>query len=455
MTLMKIDRSDSTQYERKQIIIYAFPAIIDELFMALTGIIDSQMVSTLGTVYIAAVSVTSQPKFFVFVVFSSVNICISSLVAFYFGKGKKERANAVFLTALYGVLLASFVLSIASILAAWPIMRLCSGQEDTMALSVRYFRIVMGGMVFNHMYLLINAALRGFGKSRIALFSNIIFCITNVIFNYLLIMGKAGFPAMGIDGAALATVIGTAAAFVFDAIILLNEKLFVNIRFIVKNRIKTDKAAVRELVDMWGNVLSEGIVTKFGLIVISAINARMGSTGMAAYSVSSQLLSVNAAVGRGIQSAGVALVGKCNGEGNIDGIKSYALRLKRCAWVMAVIFAIIIVLIAPWYSRLFGSNEVFLELAIMTCHFTAVIALVQVPKFMYTGLLQGLKRMKDTRRASLVALVLYQPIVSAVLVLGLKWGILGANIAAFTSQVIWLIVSRHYYKKAELKLYEQ
>ena len=451
---MVIDKSEKGKSERKQIIMHALPAIIDELFVALTGIIDSQMVSALGISYIAAVSVTTQPKFFIFVVFSSVNICISSLVSYYFGKADRERANMVFLMALYGILLASFVLSIASILAAWPIMRLCSGQEDTMALSVRYFRIVMGGMVFNHLYLLINAALRGFGKSRIAMISNIIFCIVNVIFNYFLITGKAGFPAMGIDGAALATVIGTAAAFAFDAIVLMNDSLFVNMRYIIRNRIRTDKAAVKELADMWLSVLSEGIVTKFGLIIVSAVNARMGSIGLAAYSVSSQMLSVNAAVGRGIQSAGVAIVGKCNGENNIDELKRYALKLRRSAWIMAVVFAVIIVLIAPWYSGLFGSNEVFLKLAIMTCYFTAATTIVQVPKFMYTGLLQGLKRMKDTRRASLIALVLYQPVVNVVMVLVFKWGIVGANIGTLTSQVIWLILSRHYYLKAELKLCE-
>ena len=84
-------------------------------------------------------------------------------------------------------------------------MIVCSGQPDTINDSILYFRIVVGGLIFKLIYLVINAALRGCGRTRITMISNLTACGVNIVFNYLLINGNLGFPAMKIAGAALAT----------------------------------------------------------------------------------------------------------------------------------------------------------------------------------------------------------------------------------------------------------
>ncbi|MEG2843004.1 MAG: MATE family efflux transporter, partial [Ruthenibacterium sp.] len=189
-----------------------FPAILEYLCTAFASIIDSQMVSSLGVASISAVSVTNQPRLFILSCFFALFTVMTSLTAKYVGQNDRKSVNRLLLAGILCTTLASIVISVLSVALATPIMRLCSNQPDTMANSVLYFRILMGGIIANTLYMGINAILRGCGKTIYTFLSNVIFCGVNIFFNYLLIEGHWGFPAWGIGGAAIATVLGTVAA---------------------------------------------------------------------------------------------------------------------------------------------------------------------------------------------------------------------------------------------------
>lgn len=117
-------------------------------------------------------------------------------------------------------------------------MILASHQPDTLDASVVYFRILMGGMIFNLVFMAINAGMRGFGKTQLTFISNMISCVVNICFNYLLIQGHCGFPALGIKGAAIATVAGTIAACIFMTVVAWKRDLFVNIPYCIEKKYK-------------------------------------------------------------------------------------------------------------------------------------------------------------------------------------------------------------------------
>ena len=141
---------------RQEVLAIAFPAVLESLFNTFTSIIDSTMVSALGTAAISAIAVTTQPKLFIFAVFFAINTAVSSLTAYYNGKKDSDGANRIFVTAFFTVIIASIVLGLLSIAAAKPMMMLFSGQKDTLDMSIAYFRIVMGGMIFNMLFMLLN-----------------------------------------------------------------------------------------------------------------------------------------------------------------------------------------------------------------------------------------------------------------------------------------------------------
>ena len=91
------------QYEREDIkktLNMAWPAILESFFAAFAGLVDSLMVSSLGYHAVAAVGLTTQPKFMGLSLFIAANVSISALVARRNGEGKREEANRIFSTFL-------------------------------------------------------------------------------------------------------------------------------------------------------------------------------------------------------------------------------------------------------------------------------------------------------------------------------------------------------------------
>ena len=202
----------------------AWPAIVESFFVAFAGLVDSLMVSRMGSYAVAAVGLTTQPKFMGLSLFFAVNVSISALVARRFGGSQRKEANCIFTTAMYFVLSAAIVLSILFVAGADTIIRLCGSSDATAEdiathkAAVTYFRIIMGGMIFNCIQMAVNSAQRGAGNTRITMRTNVTSNLVNIVLNYLLIEGHFGFPALGIVGAALATVLGTVVSSVMSII---------------------------------------------------------------------------------------------------------------------------------------------------------------------------------------------------------------------------------------------
>ena len=212
------------------------PSFLETLFTTFASIIDSKMVSVMGVAAISAISVTNQPRLFFFSIFFALNTVASSLVARYVGRDDRDMANRTLDAIVKIVILLSVLLSILAVLLARPIMIAFANQKDTLEDSILYFRIVMGGMIFNLLFMAINAVLRGCGKTRITFATNVTSCVVNIFFNYLLIEGHLGFPRLEIAGAAIATVLGNVAALILTICFAFRKDLFVNIPYCVRKQ---------------------------------------------------------------------------------------------------------------------------------------------------------------------------------------------------------------------------
>ena len=168
----------------------AWPSILESFLVALVGVIDTIMVGTLGSAAIAAVGLCTQPKFIALALFLSMNVAVSAIVARRKGQEDRESANLVLSQALAVTILLVVVVSLLTVAFAPQILRLAGSNPDTHRDAVLYYRIIMGGLFFNACSLVINAAQRGAGNTRIAMRTNMVSNGVNICFNYLQI-GRA------------------------------------------------------------------------------------------------------------------------------------------------------------------------------------------------------------------------------------------------------------------------
>ena len=178
----------------------AWPAVMESVFVALAGLIDSLMVSTLGAAAVASVGLTTQPKFIALSLFIALNVSVSALVARRKGQKDRDGANQVLMMALGFTLVMGLVLGAVCIAFAPTFMDLAGSNAETHDNAVLYFRIVVGGMIFSVLSLIINAAQRGSGNTRLSMRANVASSLVNITFNWLLINGHLGFPRSGHEG---------------------------------------------------------------------------------------------------------------------------------------------------------------------------------------------------------------------------------------------------------------
>lgn len=291
----------------------AWPAIVESFFIVFAGLVDSLMVSSLGSYAVAAVGLTTQPKLLGLAFFFALNVSISALVARRRGEQRQGAANETLVTALVFIILAAAVFSVGFVAFASPIIHLCGSTAETHNGAVTYFRIIMGGMIFNCIQMGINSAQRGAGNTKITMRTNVTSNTINIILNYLLINGHFGFPALGIQGAALATVTGTVVGCVMSILSITKQDGFLNLGYILKNKIKPTLAAFISLVRVGYSVFFEQVFMRIGFMMTAIMAAKQGTDAMAAHQVGMNIMSLSFAFGDGLQSAAVALIGRSLG----------------------------------------------------------------------------------------------------------------------------------------------
>ena len=445
-----------TRSLNKEILNIGVPAFLETLFTTFAAMIDSKMVVVMGVPAISAVSVTNQPRLFIFSVFFALQTVTTSLVAKYYGKNDPEEANKVFDHALKLVILLSLGLGLTTALLAEPVMKLFSGQKDTLESSVIYFRIIMSGMVFNLLYMTINSALRGIGKTRLTFADNVLSCVVNLCFNYLLIEGHFGFPALGIAGAAIATVLGNAAALVLSLFFACYRKSFINIPFCFEHKYRVTPESLKEITGMTKSCAVDNLNMRFAILLIAGITARIGSYQMAVYSVGVYLLNVNYALGTGLQTAAVTLVGRACGKEDQDMINETRRAITRLGMISAVALGILIAAGGRLFFSFFSKEEAFIAMGACSAVFIGVITISQTLKFICNGCLQGMGMMKQSMYSSVVAFTAVNLGTVALTVLVLHMGIWGVWLGTFLGQTVQAVMLYSFigYQRKETNTYE-
>lgn len=412
----------------------AWPSIIESFLIALVGFIDTIMVSSLGSYAIAAVGLTTQPKFICLCLFMSMNTAVSSLVARRRGEENRESAVRILRMCLGFVVVMTVIISTLAIIFADPIIRFAGSAEDTHEAAVSYFRIIIAGIIFTTIMLTINAAQRGAGNTKLAMRTNIVSNLVNVIFNYLLIGGNFGFPALGIRGAAIATVIGTVFGCAMSIISLFSKQSFVYIRGI-KGYIAS-KFDIKSLLNVGSSAFVEQIFMRIGFLLFAVTVANLGTTAYAAHQVGMNMMSLSFSLGDGLSVASVALIGRSLGQQRRDLAKLYASMCQRLGLVFAFIMSMVFFFFGRNLFGLFSNEAAILDMGEMIMRILCFVIYMQITQVIFFGCLRGAGDTKFTAFASLICVTIIRPGLSWVLCNPVGLGLLGVWLGLVGDQLM-------------------
>ena len=433
--MSKLRNSDSKELILEAIRM-AWPAVLESFFVALAGMIDTMMVSTLGTYAVAAVGLTTQPKFIALALFLSSNIAVNALAARRFGQKNRENANKILYTAIVFVIISAVIISTVTFIGADQIIRWCGSNADTHEAGVTYFRVIQAGMIFNVLSLVINAAQRGCGNTQIAMTTNVTSSIVNIVFNYLLIGGNFGFPRLGMFGASLATVLGTVVACIMSIISISKNDCFLSIPYIIKHKIKPGFDAFRSIISLSFNLLLENIAMRIGFLTTSIIAAKLGTDAFAAHQVGMNLLSLAFSLGDGMQVAAVALIGRSLGEKDTEKAKHYGNICQKIGFIISIVLAVIMFFFGREIFSLFFNKADILDMGVLISRFIMIIVLFQVSQIIFAGCLRGAGDIKYCLWASLISVTIIRTLVTWSLAGGiLNLGLSGIWLGVLSDQL--------------------
>ena len=414
----------------------AWPAMLESFFTALAGLIDSLMVSTLGSYAVAAVGLTTQPKFLGLSLFFAANVAISALVARRKGENKREEANRIFSTFLVFILGMAVLFSILLVAFADPIIRFCGSEELTHDSAVLYFRIIMGGMIFNCVQMGVNSAQRGAGNTRITMRTNLVSSGVNILANYLLIGGHLGFPALGIRGAALATVLGTVVASIMSVASVWKKDNFVSIPLIFREKLRPTFEALKNIVKVGYSVFAEQVLMRVGFMLTAIMAAAQGTAAMAAHQVGMNIMGLSFSFGDGLQATAVALIGYSLGANQPEKAKDYGRTCRMIGGIISVILAIVYFFGArPLMQLFFKEEKEIVDIGVNIMHVIIFVVVLQIAQVIYMGCLRGAGDTLYTAVASAFSVTVMRTLGSYIFGYTLAMGITGIWIGVVADQL--------------------
>lgn len=416
----------------------AWPSIVESFFVAFAGLVDSLMVSSLGSYAVAAVGLTTQPKFIGLALYFALNVAISALVARRRGEDRQDEANRIMVTSVCFIVISAIMLSIMFVVLADPIIKMCGSTSDTHESAVRYFQIVMGGMIFNCIQMGVNAAQRGAGNTKITMRTNVTSNTINIIFNYLLIGGHFGFPALGIRGAALATVLGTVVASIMSILSITKKNGFISLAFMFRNHIWPTLTAFGHLIRVGYSVFFEQILMRVGFMLTAVMAADQGTAAMAAHQVGMNIMGLSFSFGDGLQAAAVALIGRSLGAGDKELAKRYGSICRTFGTVISICLAVIYFIGAGTLYRLFFRESHIVEIGVRIMHVIILTVVFQISQVVYMGCLRGAGDTLYTAVASMISVTVIRTAVSyfggytlGLGIVGIWFGVLGDQVSRY------------------------
>jgi len=312
--------ADYTKIRLNQaIFLLAVPMILELVMESTFAVVDIYFVGKLGASAVATVGLTETYLFLLYSIAMGLSTAVTAIIARRIGEKNKEGASLAAVQSIMVGLLASLPFSIAGIFYAQDLLRLMGGDAWTIEHGYRYTQWMLGGNAVIVLLFVINSIFRGAGDAAIAMRILIISNVINIILDPILIFGWGPIPAMGIEGAAIATNIGRGTGVIFQLWVLFRGGKHIRITCA---QLRLDVASLVNILKTSLGGIGQMIVAMTSWIFLMRILADVGSEAVAGATIAMRVMMFTMMPAWGLSNAAATLVGQNLGAGNPDRAES-------------------------------------------------------------------------------------------------------------------------------------
>ncbi len=323
---------------RKAIALLAIPMILEMFMESLFAIVDVFFVAQIGTVAVATVGLTESVMTLIYALAIGLSMGTGALVARRIGEKRPEEAGEVTVQSIAIGLTLSVALSIIGYFGATSILELMGGSEELVSSGKLYAQIIFLGNFGVLFLFLLNGAFRGAGNASLAMQSLWLANGLNIILDPIFIFGLGPIPALGLEGAAIATTTGRTIGVLFQffslavgksALVFLKKHFVVNLKKMV-GLIKISLGGIGQF-----------LIESASWIFLVKIVALFGDDTLAAYTFAVRIIIFTILPAWGLSNASSTLVGQNLGAGKPDRAERSVFECGKFVTIFLFVVAVV------------------------------------------------------------------------------------------------------------------
>lgn len=407
------------------------PMMLSMLIQSLYNIVDSIYVSRLGTDALTAVSLAYPLQNAIVSVAVGIGVGISTAISIHLGAGDQEKADR---SATLGIALTVFhciLFVLAGIFITRPFLSLFTDDPAILEDACDYTYIVLCLSFGALLQIAFEKIFQSIGQMKVTMYLLIVGCVINIVLDPILIFGLLGFPALGVSGAAIATVIGQICAFLLYIAVYMRKSYAVHIRL---KHLKFDRSIIRQI---YGVGIPSSIMMLLPSVLISILNSiltALSDVYVAVLGVYFKLQTFIYMPANGIVQGMRPIIGYNYGAGENERVRSTIRYSLGCAAMLMLAGTLLSLLIPEQIFTLFDADAELMSAGVTALRIICIGFLVSSIGVIYSGTFEAL----GNGRNSLIISLLRQFAVTVPLafLLSRVWGAAGVWAAFPAGEVI-------------------
>ncbi|TAK37983.1 MAG: MATE family efflux transporter [Lysobacteraceae bacterium] len=292
---------------RRAVFLLAVPMVLELVLESTFAVVDIWFVARLGSSAVATVGLTETYLFLLYSIAMGLAMAVTATVARRIGEHKREQAAITAVQAIWIALLVSVPFAVAGIVWARDLLALMGADEWTLTHGYGYMQWALGGNVVIMLLFVINAIYRGAGDAAIAMRVLWVANALNIVLDPILIFGFGPIPALGIEGAAIATTIGRGAGVLMQLWILFRGGQHIRV---LASQLQWQGDIVRNIVRTSLGGVGQMIIGMTSWIFLVRILASIGSEAVAGATIALRTMMFVMMPAWGMSNAAATLVGQ-------------------------------------------------------------------------------------------------------------------------------------------------
>lgn len=344
----------------RKLIIIAIPIALQNLLNTLLNFVDTMMIGSLGESTISGVGLANKLFFVLNLLLFGIVSGSAVLTAQYYGKRDTKNIRKVLGISLILGLLGSLIFVFGGLFIPKTVMRIFTPMEGTIDIGSRYLRVIAISYPITAVTMCYTAILRSTNKVKAPVMITMFAIVINVVLNYTFIFGKFGAPVMGVEGAAIATVIARVVELLLILVIVYRKEIEASAK--LKELLDFDKTFIKKYFKTVSPVIANEFMWGLGVTIYSLVYGRMGDDAVASITIAQNVEQICIVIFQGLSAAAGVILGNELGANKLEKAEKHAKFIFILQFgITAVMMIVCIIIRRPLISLFNVSGQVSLN----------------------------------------------------------------------------------------------